>query len=51
MKLKAPISGAERETYENHCDNVMMILTSTFFLWRARRRIRHYLKLTGAATE
>lgn len=40
---------ADRATYENHCDNIAAILTTTFFVWRARRKIKEYLKLTGAA--
>jgi hypothetical protein len=51
LKLNPLATGSERTTYENHCDNITAILASTFFVWRAKRKIRAYLKLTGAAVE
>ena len=51
MKLTQPITSGERDIYVNHCDNIAAILATTVWLWRAKRRIRHYLRVTGAAVE
>jgi len=34
--------------YIAHCDNIAHILANTVFLWKAKRKIRRYLALTGA---
>jgi hypothetical protein len=48
MKLMQPGLTMSTAIYKNHCDNIAAILTTTVWLWRARRRIRHYLRVTGA---
>ncbi len=48
MKLKQPNTPTECATYEKHCNNIAAILIPTFFLWRTKRKIREYLRSTGA---
>jgi len=60
MKLKRPemithrscgsaeIATKEPEEFLTHCGSIAKILAKTVFLWRANRKIKRYLELTGA---
>lgn len=41
----------EPDEFLTHCDNIALILAETVFLWRANRKIKRYLELTGAKLE
>jgi len=63
MKLKRPemtnhyelgnagVEIREPDEFLTHCDSIARILAKTVFLWRANRKIRRYLELTGAELE
>ena len=47
----AEITTREPDEFLTHCDSIALILAETVFLWRANRKIKRYIKLTGAQLE
>jgi hypothetical protein len=44
----AEIKTREPDEFISHCESISYILAKTVFLWRANRKIKRYLELTGA---
>jgi len=50
-KLVRPVMASSTQladVYMTQCGHIVGIISKTFFLWRARRKIRLYLESTGS---